>query len=461
MPKTPNSLTSTKDKNEPIKKKPGFSRLLLIVSVLVFALAGYLLSLPKVQRDDFTLNVVHRMRLPELVESIQERTEWAIQNHLSSGKLAGALRQSYDFIVRQIPPWITFSHFFKFLFLMAVLFELRTLRKVKLRPNSARMLGINDENYNRIVSIQYFLFLGCIYEISTLLADIWLSFSTPIYIDLVWIFAIFAWTGFIWLSLCNRDKFNKDEAKEKIFSKLGVTFGIFAFGGLCSDPALYKKLPVDNVVETVSRNADELLSSADNLIDDAVESFKKSKSTSTKSPIERNTVVGTIAFSDSNKIGALGDQLTHVLQTKKFGWYPLKSKYSTIHGFDGVFVKYSKNKPKQIEELVITESKVNSSKLSTTVDGSRQMSDQWVRDVCWKMQGSGDKKVKQTAKYVRDSLDGKSSAAFRKELWHVDLETGKVTINQLDKAGSVLKAKEKAYTATEELGELIVQQQIK
>ena len=83
MPKTPNSLTSTKDKNGPIKKKPGFSRLLLIVSVLVFALAGYLLSLPKVQRDDFTLNVVHKMRLPELVESIQERMEWAIQKHLS------------------------------------------------------------------------------------------------------------------------------------------------------------------------------------------------------------------------------------------------------------------------------------------------------------------------------------------------------------------------------------------
>jgi hypothetical protein len=81
--------------------------------------------------------------------------------------------------------------------------------------------------------------------------------------------------------------------------------------------------------------------------------------------------------------GALGEAAAD-LTFARAGYTKLPSKMGANQGFDGVYIKYGKNG--EIQDIIINESKFNTSQLSKTVDGSKQMSKDWINNdiqECW------------------------------------------------------------------------------
>ena len=135
----------------------------------------------------------------------------------------------------------------------------------------------------------------------------------------------------------------------------------------------------------------------------------------------------TVEFPHSHVKGRLGDRLT-ALRLAGRGYKKLKSKYDDLHGFDGVYVK--KNAAGEIIEIRLVESKVDSSRL---IPGPPpQMSDDWIRQVCAKMQEQGNPELTETARLI---LDNMNSPKLKRELWHHDLAKGKTTVRNVDAGG--------------------------
>jgi hypothetical protein len=152
----------------------------------------------------------------------------------------------------------------------------------------------------------------------------------------------------------------------------------------------------------------------------------------------------TVEFPHSHVKGRLGDRLT-ALRLAGRGYKKLKSKYDDLHGFDGVYVK--KNAAGEIVEIRLVESKVDSSRL---IPGPPpQMSDEWIRQVCAKMQEQGNPELTETARLI---LDHMNSPKLKRELWHHDLAKGKTTVRQVDaggKPGAVTEGWEDKLVANE------------
>lgn len=152
----------------------------------------------------------------------------------------------------------------------------------------------------------------------------------------------------------------------------------------------------------------------------------------------------TVEFPHSHVKGRLGDRLT-ALRLLARGYKKLPSKYDGLHGFDGVYVK--KNAAGEIVEIRLVESKVDSSRL---IPGPPpQMSDEWIRQVCAKMQEQGNPELTETARLI---LDHMSSPKLKRELWHHDLAKGKTTVRQVDaggKPGAVTEGWEDKLVANE------------
>ncbi|MEA3641656.1 MAG: hypothetical protein VBE63_17185 [Lamprobacter sp.] len=134
-----------------------------------------------------------------------------------------------------------------------------------------------------------------------------------------------------------------------------------------------------------------------------------------------------IAFVSSHQKGTLGDRLTALRLTGQ-GYEKLPSKYSSLHGIDGVFVRRRANG--EVSEIRLVENKVDSAMLSAGPPA--QMSDAWIRQSCQKMLNSGDTQTADTARLVLEHLD---SPKLRRELWHHDLSTGKTTVRTVDSIG--------------------------
>ncbi|MBK1620164.1 hypothetical protein CKO42_17290 [Lamprobacter modestohalophilus] len=134
-----------------------------------------------------------------------------------------------------------------------------------------------------------------------------------------------------------------------------------------------------------------------------------------------------IAFVSSHQKGTLGDRLTALRLTGQ-GYEKLPSKYNSLHGIDGVFVRRT---PKgDIAEIRLVENKVDSAMLNPGPPA--QMSDAWIRQSCQKMLNTGDAGAADTARLVLAHLD---SPRLRRELWHHDLSTGKTTVRSVDHSG--------------------------
>lgn len=135
----------------------------------------------------------------------------------------------------------------------------------------------------------------------------------------------------------------------------------------------------------------------------------------------------TVEFPHPHAKGRLGDRLT-ALRLAAQGYKKLPSKYDGVRGIDGVYVK--RNAAGEIVEIRIVESKVDTSRLNPGPPA--QMSDEWIRQVCAKMQEQGDAGVAETARLILDHMD---SPKLKRELWHHDLAKGKTTVRQVDASG--------------------------
>lgn len=147
-------------------------------------------------------------------------------------------------------------------------------------------------------------------------------------------------------------------------------------------------------------------------------------------PQIRNTKIGKIIFRNPITKGRFGERLTAKRLTG-MGFIKIKSKYDSLHGIDGVYIKINKGK---IDEIIIAESKVDGAILN--VGPPKQMSDEWIIDRCHKLLSSGDPDAKQTARLVLDTMQDNPNI-IKKQLWKHDLESGKTIVHNLDNKANI------------------------
>ena len=126
-----------------------------------------------------------------------------------------------------------------------------------------------------------------------------------------------------------------------------------------------------------------------------------------------------VEFPNSQAMGRLGDSLTAKRLTAQ-SYTKETSKVDEIHGIDGVYVRYKSNETPQ--EIIIVENKAGSGKLT-----GEQMTDMWVNKLVNKMIEHTDDKIRRTGELIRTN-----QSLVHKQLWHYDLDSGKVTISSLD-----------------------------
>jgi len=85
------------------------------------------------------------------------------------------------------------------------------------------------------------------------------------------------------------------------------------------------------------------------------------------------------------------------------GYEKLPSKVGSNNGFDGVYVKRGPNG--EVEDIIVNESKFNTSKLGKNVDGSKQMDPQWIDKNIEKMVQSKDPEVRKAGNLLQDNID--------------------------------------------------------
>lgn len=172
----------------------------------------------------------------------------------------------------------------------------------------------------------------------------------------------------------------------------------------------------------------------DEAVDFTKRVFRKSADEATDKPKRwpqiRNTKIGKIIFANSITKGRFGERLTAKRLTG-MGYTKIKSKYDSSHGIDGVYIKKKKGK---INEIIITESKVDGGTLNA--GPPKQMSDEWIIDQCHKLLSSGDPDAKQTARLVLDTMQDNPNI-IKKQLWKHDLENGKTIVYNLDNNGNI------------------------
>lgn len=126
-----------------------------------------------------------------------------------------------------------------------------------------------------------------------------------------------------------------------------------------------------------------------------------------------------IVFPDPHSKGRFGDSLTARRLTAQ-GYKKEPSKLDTIHGIDGVYVRYYDNGSPR--EILIVESKVDSGKL-----GTKQMTDERIAELVERMLVHADPEVRRTGKLIREN-----PGLVHKQLWHHYLASGKTTVSRLN-----------------------------
>ncbi len=104
--------------------------------------------------------------------------------------------------------------------------------------------------------------------------------------------------------------------------------------------------------------------------------------------------------------GRLGEEAAD-LTMRRAGYEKLPSKVGSNNGFDGVYIKRGSNGEIEdiILDIIINESKFNKANLSKTVDGSKQMSEQWINNNILRMKRSVDPEVRQAGQLLDENRD--------------------------------------------------------
>lgn len=150
-------------------------------------------------------------------------------------------------------------------------------------------------------------------------------------------------------------------------------------------------------------------------------------------PQSTATIAGTLHFKNTFDIGKLGDFLT-ARRLTSMGYSKLPSKYNTIHGIDGVYLKETLDG--EVKELLIVENKVNKGRLAPG-----QMTDDWVIQRAEKMLLADDLRVRETGRLLLTTLAA-SPDIIKKELWHHNLDTGKtivLNVTPIGKRGEIIR----------------------
>ena len=142
-----------------------------------------------------------------------------------------------------------------------------------------------------------------------------------------------------------------------------------------------------------------------------------------------------VEFPDSHSKGTFGDWLTAAWLTAR-GYKKLDSKLDKIHGIDGVYLRYEKDNPKKIQEILLVETKVGKARINRQTE---QMTDGWSNDKVDKMRASENNKIRETGELIHAN-----PGLVRKELWHHDLNNGNTTIYRLDSEAKMVSGTKQA-----------------
>lgn len=238
----------------------------------------------------------------------------------------------------------------------------------------------------------------------------------PLVWDIALLAALFGLGAGVWRRLNKGDKFKPTKIAAVVFSPLGLG----AAGALPATAKIADQAPV--LVKSVANSpagdmAAAAVTRAGRVVDDAL-------------GIISETVNGKMWFSNTHVMGGLGDAVVAKIYTAR-NYEKLPSKFSTVHGIDGVFVRRDGEK---LLEVVVVENKVNGSRLADD-----QMTQQWLLDACEKMERAGDGRVASTGRMVRQALSSDSDVVVHRHLVRVKLETGSCTAKSLDEAGSIIE----------------------
>ncbi len=153
------------------------------------------------------------------------------------------------------------------------------------------------------------------------------------------------------------------------------------------------------------------------------ELIEKSKKTSS----ELETIVGKIKIANKHIMGRIGDRST-ALRLTAMGYTKLRSKTTSIHGIDGVYIRKKNGKI----EILIVENKTNFSQLSVDKRGNKQLSDAWVKSKINEMINNKNQRTRNTGLMLKSYYE-KNPKSIEKQLWNYDLTTGKTEVWVMDK----------------------------
>lgn len=299
--------------------------------------------------------------------------------------------------------------------LVTGLWHALTIFKKRISWGQARRMGVTRSYYFALTILFYAVLFDATYAFGGLF------YATPIWLDLLSPLLIMGAIGIIYARLQRRSRFNRNKFALLVMLPLGI-----------SGCHIVNQVGQDTSVELGRRAGISMLLNSGNSLDGLalrnVDNLAEAIPIVRHLSIQTDTIVGKIAFKNTLEKGLFGDAMT-AKRITSMGYSKLPSKYNSINGIDGVFVK--RDKFGGIEQLLIVESKVDGGRLFLN-----QMSDEWVLDRVSRMAQSSVPQVRRTGDLVM-SIFSESPQLIRKELWTHQLSTGTTTVRGVDKVGEV------------------------
>ncbi|GAB4429914.1 MAG: hypothetical protein Kow0031_10580 [Anaerolineae bacterium] len=260
----------------------------------------------------------------------------------------------------------------------------------------ARYMGIPFSLFVWIQVIFYLVVFEGVYDIAGLILQ------TPLWLDCLISSTIFIVPLIVFLKVRDRSTF-----KPKLFIPLIlVPLGIPAIN-VVADLTQAGAVKITRLgVITIVKNGDEL-----------------------QGQIIKNTIGGSVKFANTHDIGRLGDRLTAIKLTA-LGYKKLPSKYTQIHGIDGIYIL--RDSDEEIKELILVENKVDAGKLAPGT-----MSDEWVIERVNKMMASDYQEVAETGQLISEFIE-KNPLVIKRQLWHHHLESGTITVKEIGANGVIV-----------------------
>lgn len=303
---------------------------------------------------------------------------------------------------------VTFYSILVILLLSGLLFAIQALRG-RLSWGQARVMGISAALFVWIELIFFLVVFESAFGIISFIIDL------PFWLDILIAVIVFLLIGGIFLKLLKRDTFRPALFIPLVLIPLGIP-GVH----------IVAKVAKIGCVDITQKYGMYFVKSAPCQVDVAKKVWPQIKS----------TIIGNVKFINSHVKGRFGDRLSAIRLTG-MGYKKLNSKLNTIHGIDGVYIKKTNGK---IREIIIAENKVDRAQLS--YGPPKQMSDEWVRNNAMKLAEHNSKSLQQTGNLIIDAMNNNPSL-IQKQLWKHDLELGHTSVTLLGKDAEFIKSKYK------------------